>query len=233
MAWLNHVAIAGPRNATTSHTASASSGTVVAGSLFTPTSGRQLICLVNGAVTSTTPSGWTLPTGGSAINNTGLYLFRRTASGTTADNITTTHNGSNYPVIFDWYEFASTDTFVGVIGATGVAANGGAGPTLTGLTGSNFVGYTYGGSAPAGLTGAQNVSWSTGTESTDTYELPSGTDGYIFSTAYSDPVTAASASSAATGSYLGVTVERLVWAVSSSGGAAPAIPPIIVLAPRR
>src|SRR4051812_44300088 len=102
--WVNHVAIAAPRNATTTHNGiTPSSGTVVAGTAFTPTAGRLLICLCEGAVTSTTPAGWTLPTGGSAINSTGLYVWYKTAAG--SDTVSTTHNASNYPAVFDFYEY--------------------------------------------------------------------------------------------------------------------------------
>src|SRR6478735_9379450 len=106
--WINHVAINTPRNATTTHTVDPSTGTAANGTLFTPTAGNLLVCLVEGAVTSTTPTGWTLPTGGSAVNNTGHYVWYRTAAG--GDTFTTTHNGSNYPVLFDFYEFASGST---------------------------------------------------------------------------------------------------------------------------
>jgi hypothetical protein len=112
--WLNHVTIAAPRNGTTSHTCDPTNatggGTVVTGSTFTPTSGRLLVVVCYGAVTFTTPSGWTLPTSGSAVNNGGLYVFYRTAAG--SDPFTTTQNGSNYPVVFDIYEFATGSTFV-------------------------------------------------------------------------------------------------------------------------
>ena len=119
VSWLNHAAIEAPRNGTTTHTVTPSAGTAVAGTtFFTPTAGRLLVCLAEGSVTSTTPSGWTLPTGGSAINNTGLYVWYKTAAGN--DSLTTTHNGSNYDVIFDFYEFPSgTNAIVAVLAYTG------------------------------------------------------------------------------------------------------------------
>lgn len=233
MAWLNHAAIAAPRNATTAHNGiTPSTGTVVAGSAFTPTAGRLLVCVGQGAVTFTTPSGWTLPAGGSAINNAGLYVFTKTAAG--SDTLSTTHNGSNYPVMFDFFEFDSTYSFVGSVSATAVAANGGAGPSITGLTGSNHVFYSAG-QPNSSTTLSRSWTWSSGAEATDTSVVNATTDGYIYSTAHNDNVVAASSSSAATSTELGNTVERLTWAVKDSGGGGgtPAIPPIIVLAPRR
>ena len=91
--WVNRSLTQAPRNGTTSHTVS-----------FTPaTAGNLLVCVVEGAVTSTTPTGWTLPTGGSAINNTGLYVWYKTATAAEA-SLTTTHNGSNYPAGFVIYD---------------------------------------------------------------------------------------------------------------------------------
>ena len=120
--YTRHVAIAAPRNGGTTHTVhpDGTGGTVVDGSAFTPNSGRFLLCLVEGGVTSTTPTGWTLPTNGSAINNTGLYVFyRASASATSADQVATTHNASDYQVIFDFYEFETGTAWVDAASATG------------------------------------------------------------------------------------------------------------------
>ena len=134
--WLNHVAIAAPRNTLPTHTVDPNGGTVVTGTNFTPTAGRFLLVVVEGSVTSTTPTpGWTLEA--SAINNTGLYCWTRTAAG--SDTLSTTHNGSDYPVLFHWFEFAAGSTWVGDVSATAVAHGAGANPNLTGLTGTNLV----------------------------------------------------------------------------------------------
>jgi hypothetical protein len=227
--WVNHVAIATPRNGTTTHTVDPSTGTVAAGSTFTPTAGRLLVCFVEGGVTSTTPAGWTLPTNGSAINNSGLYVFYKTAAG--SDTLSTTHNGSNYPVVFDFYEFPSGSTFNKAATATGVARAGGAGPTLSSITGPpNWLAAAVGSGEPGAS--AASVAWSAGTEQIDTYVPSSGTDGYAYSLSSLDSSALTSWSSAATitgGN--GGTTERLVVAVSISAGA-PAVPPILVMATR-
>lgn len=217
--WLNHVTIAGPRNATTTHTVDPSTGTAVSGTLFTPTAGRLLVCAVEGSVTSTTPTGWTLPTNGAAVGNTGLYVWYRVAAG--GDTFTTTHNGSNYPIVFDFYEFPAGSTFAGSAFAISVARAAGAGPTLSGLTGTNWVAFV-GGQGVSATTGAFACSWSAGTELVDTLSLQVTTDGYNYSLAALDASVLTSASSAASFTYTGTsTVERLVFAVTVGAAAAP------------
>lgn len=223
MAALNHVTIAAPRNGTATHTVTPSSGSVVAGSLFTPTAGRFLVCVVEGAVTSTTPSGWTLPSGGSAINYTGLYVWYRTAAG--SDSFTTTHNGSNYPVVFDFYEFPSSTSWVNSVAATGVDPGGGAGPTLSGLTGTNQV-YAIGGqSAPSSFPGPWTSTWSVGTEIVDASVAYSGNDGYTYGVSEFADYAGSSVSSAwTTANASGPLAERLVWAVNVSVAGPPPTP---------
>ena len=46
--WLNHVAIATPRNTLTTHTVNPASDTAVAGTNFTPTAGRFLLLVIDG-----------------------------------------------------------------------------------------------------------------------------------------------------------------------------------------
>ena len=207
--WLNHVAIAAPRNGTTSHTVDPNGGTVAAGSNFSPTAGRLLVCFAEGAVTSTTPSGWTLPTNGSAINNTGLYVCHRTAAG--GDTITTTHNASNYPVVFDFYEFNAGSTFTGSASSTGVSPSGGAGPTLSGLSGTHWDAGIMGQIFTS--TGAVSMTWNAGVEAVDTKVDASGTDGYLYGLTYTEDATGSSASYAATSTNTVDTVERLVVSV--------------------
>ena len=163
--FLNHVVIGAPRNGTNSHTVDASSGTVRGGSTFTPTAGRLLVCVSQGNVTSTTPSGWTLPTNGSAVNGCGLYVWWKVATG--SDSITTTHNGSNWPAVFSFFEFDSTCTFVKSASATAVS-NGTAGPVISSLTGTNWIAGAAGNSDTS--SGTATYSWATGTE-VDDYAL--------------------------------------------------------------
>jgi hypothetical protein len=226
--WSNHVAINGPRNGTTTHTINPSTGTVFTGASFTPTAGSLLVCLADGAVTSSTPSGWTLPTGGSAINACGFYVWYRTAAG--GDTFTTTHNASNYPVGFDIYEFPAGSTFKSSVSATAVSAAGGAGPTLSGLTGTNLL------CAAASQSTAGSVrtcTWSAGIEAADYGAAWATTDGYSYSLAYLEDSALASWSSAATFSATTDSVERLVFAVGVAAGGAPAIPPMLIMQPRR
>lgn len=230
MQWINHVAISAPRNGTTTHTVSPSSGTVAAGATFTPTAGNLLVCVCEGPVTSTTPSGWTLPANGAAINNTGLYVWYKTAAG--SDSLTTTHNGSNWPLVFDFYEFPAGSTFVKAAQSTGVAFNGGAGPTLSSLTGTNSI-FGAVGRENTGAT-TTTCSWDSGTEQTDSSITLSGTSGYDYGATELDGSTATSAAFSATFSSGAGTTERLMFAVNvDAGGGSPAIPPILIMQPRR
>lgn len=209
---LNHVVISAPRNGTTSHTANPSSGTVVSGTAFNPASGRLLICIGYGAVTFTTSSGWSLASGGSAVNFGGLYLWYRTAAG--GDSFTTTHNGSNYPAVFEFFEYSSSASFISCASSVNVS-NGGAGPTLSSLTG------TYDAFAAAGFcigdvaSTSGSCSWNVGTEQSDTFTPNSGTDGYLFSTTLVIDRTGATWSAAATVTGNGniPNQERLCFAI--------------------
>lgn len=125
---LNHVAITATSSGTTS-SVSPSSGSVSAGTLFTPTAGRLLVCVVGSTTTSTTPNGWTLPTDGAAVAAAGLYVFYKTAAGN--DSLTTTHGQSNIPVAFHFMEFDSDSTFVDTASATAVSWNAGNGPSFS------------------------------------------------------------------------------------------------------
>lgn len=223
--WLNMVTINVARNGTTSHTVTPSStGTVVAGAAFTPTAGRLLLCIVEGAVTSTTPSGWTLPTNGSAINNTGLYLFTKTAAG--GDSITTTHNGSNYPIVVTFIEFPAGSTFVKAAAATSVALAG-ANPTLSALTGTNWLGAAKATGLSSGLTYSAST-WSgspTPAPIVDTGVAYATTDGYGFTIAEANASTASSWAPTATmaGSGL-INAEALTFAVNVAAGGSGSYP---------
>jgi hypothetical protein len=191
----------------------------VGGSAFTPTSGRLLVVVAEGSVTSTTPSGWTLPSGGSAVNNTGLYVWHRTAAG--SDTFLTTHNASNYPAVFDIYEFATGSTFIGSASATGVDSNGGGGPTLSGLTGTHWDAGAVG-QGNSSTVDTETILWDAGVEQADVSVLQvSGTDGYTYSLTAVEDASAASRAFAATSSSNAATVERLVFAVSVAGSGPP------------
>ena len=190
--WLNRAIYQAPRNGTTSHTINPSSSTnLVSGAAFTPTAGRLLVVVVEGSVTSSTPSGWTLPTGGSAINNTGLYVWYKTATG--SDAFTTTHNGANYDVLFAVYEFPAGSSFVGSVSAQGVGKTS-PNPQLNGLTGTNSVFAVKAYGANGGLVTAIWTWTGTGSPTQDwEYIVPfNPTDGYAASLAYVDGYTGSS-----------------------------------------
>jgi hypothetical protein len=242
--FLNHVAIAAPRNAATTHSVTPSSasvgttaigtgvvaGAVASGTLFTPTAGRFLACFVSGAVTSTTPTGWTLDANGAAINNSGHYVWYRT-SAAGSDVITTTHNAANYPILFDFYEFAAGSTFAKAAFATAVAS-GGAGPTLSALTGTN---WTVGSlDTNTNSTGTWSTTWTTGTKLVDTFAAASGSEGYEYSLTAIDADTATTRAYSATftTTSTGGSAERIVFAVAAVAGAAAA-PRIRTIGKRR
>jgi hypothetical protein len=214
--WVNHVAIAAPRNGTTSHTVDPNSGTVAAGSLFTPTAGRLLVCVEAGPVTCTTPSGWTLPTNGSAIGGQGVYVWWRTAAG--SDTITTSHGGgNNYPIACDFYEYPAGSTFVVAARATGVA-HGGANPSLSGLTGTNQIFFVA--SVGGNTSGSpQSWTWSGGTEATDMWIDGIPTDGYTLGVDYLENVATASVTGLNATHTRNTTSDRLTFAVNAAASA--------------
>lgn len=127
-AWVTRTVLSGSSidaNGTASHTCT-----------FTPaTAGNFLVAIVAGGVTFTTPSGWTLLN--SAINMGAVYIFTKTASGGES-SFTTTHNGSNYPVLGVIYEFPAGVSALGNSSSDPVASiySPISGPTVTGLTGA-------------------------------------------------------------------------------------------------
>lgn len=136
--WLNHVTVlmSAPPSGTFDPSNPTAVGTVKNGSAFTPTAGSLLVLVVAGPVTSSTPTGWTLPTGGSAVSSDGVYVFTKTAAG--SDIVPAiSHNSSSFPVTYDLYEFASTVTFVKA--QSFVIVGSGSTTTMTGLTGTNTV----------------------------------------------------------------------------------------------
>lgn len=236
--WINHVAIVAAGNGTTSHTAGPNAGNVVSGELFTPTAGNLLLCIAEGAVTSTTPSGWTLPAQGAAVNNTGLYVWWREAVG--GDSLTTTHNAANYPEIFDFYEFGAGSSFFGTGSAATGVDNGVAAAALTGLTGLNLVMFAMA-RGIGSTSGTSTVTWGTGEEIVDHLQLgPGGSiDGFQYSLAILEDYTGSSASSTAEhspGVSGSTNHERLTFAihvVNPAGGdtEAPSVPTGVEVTP--
>lgn len=214
MTFTNHATVAAPRNGTNSHTVSpdGTGGTVIAGQAFTPQANRLLICVVEGPVTSTTPSGWTLPSGGAAVNNTGLYVWHRIAAGN--DSVTTTHNGTNYPVVFDFYEFEVGSVFNYAASQPSTAYQNDAGPSITGMPAGT---RTLMAAASQLLSQPQTPSftWAAGIETVDTYVAETVTDGYVYSATYVDNSTDTNWQVGAT-STMALTVERLVWAITAT-----------------
>lgn len=216
--WTNRGVWQMPRNATTTHTIDPTSATnLVSGAAFTPTTGRFLLAVVEGAVTSTTPTGWTLPANGSAVNLTGLYIWTRTAEAG-SNSFSTTHNGSNYPMVVAIYEFATGTTFAAAATATGRTYNG-ANPTLSGVTVGQMV---MAAKAKATITAAESYTWSAGTtEDVDVFALNSGTDGYLFTIGYAENYQSTSYAPTATSTVASGSYEALTWAlnVAAAGSA--------------
>lgn len=203
--WVNRSLVQAPRNGTTSHTVSFTAAA----------SGNLLVCVLDGAVTSTTPTGWTLPANGSAVSNSGLYVWYKTATAAES-SFSTTHNGSNYPVTAVVYEFPAGSTWVGAVSSTGGAANA-TNPSLTGLTGTNLLFGANG----LDNTGASTISavWSgTGSpvEDVDASVPLSGTDGCWLGVAYVESSTATSFQPTATVTNAPTSKEALTFAVKAA-----------------
>jgi len=198
--WLNRSVLSGSSvdpNGTTSHTCT-----------FTPaTSGNYLVAIVAGAVTFTTPSGWTLVR--SAILEGAVYVFAKTATGGES-SFSTTHNGSNYAIRGIVYEFAAGTTLLG--SNSGTADGGGAiaGPSVTGL-GGTYTGFAVRACVITQAIGLIDATWTV--PSTEEYEVSVGStsnDGIGLSVAYQDGLT----SSTFSASYY------MSWANTSSSGEA-------------
>ena len=204
--WLTRSVLSGSSvdpNGTTSHTCSFTAAT----------NGNYLVAVVAGAVTFTTPPGWTLSA--FAVNNTALYVFTKIASAG-ENSFTTTHNGSNYAIRGIVYEFAAGTTFLG----SNYDLNGGAGavsgPTLNGLTGT----YTLFGARCHGLTlssGTMDVTWTTpSTSDYQEYVGAAANAGVGIAVAYQAGLSASSESLAYTMSYqntANATGESLIFAL--------------------
>jgi hypothetical protein len=135
--WINRTLIQAARNGTASFTVGFTPA--AAGSLLVAVAGGAISGSVGAGANLTTPSGWTLPTGGSAVGFAGGYVWWKTASGGES-SLTTTSNGTDYPAGFVVYEFATGSSFLGAISAIGMHYSGAPLPTLTGISGS-YVGF--------------------------------------------------------------------------------------------
>lgn len=201
--WINRTLVQAPRNGTTSHTITFTAAT--AGSL--------LVLVMEGAVTHTVPTGWTRRA--QALNNTELSVYTKTATAGES-SFSTTHNGSNYPIVAVVYEFAAGSTWVNAVSATGLPP-GAANPTLSGLTGTNLLvgakaaglsgSLTYTGTAWSGLAGI--------VEDVDAVEPAGATDGYGFSVAYVEDSAATSFTPTGTTTTTAVSLEALTFAVKT------------------
>lgn len=203
VAWLNRTVVQAPRNGTSSHTVD-----------FTPAAaGRLLVCVVEGAVTSTTPTGWTLRA--SAVNNTGLYVWSKTAAAGESQFVTT-HNGANYPVGFTVYEFPAGAAWGTSAQGSGVGHSS-ASPTLSGLTGTNLLCAVYGQVNDSAT--ARTLTWAAPyVEDVDVNTVLSGTDGYLLGVAFLEASTLTSTSPTPTNSAGGLTTERVTFAMTMPAG---------------
>lgn len=182
--WINRTVLSGSsvdRNGTNSHTCT-----------FAPAnSGSLLVAVVAGAVTFTTPAGWSIVQ--SAINYSGLYVFSKTAT-TSESSFSTTHNGSDYLIQGLVYEFYSGSVLTGTAGSASNIGSSYTGPTCSGLSGtySRFSARSWN----PGNTPSHTVScvWTTPTiEDYDVFSPGNGsTDGIELTTAYNDNATGSS-----------------------------------------
>ena len=213
---LNRVVFNNPGNGTNTSTVDpASTSNVAAGTPFTPTAGRFLVVLAEGAVTSTTPTGWTLPVGGSAIQNTGLYAWYRNAAG--GDTFTTTHNGTNYPMVFEVLEFAAGSSFLDAAAQVGIASNANTGPSISGLTGLNYLVGIVGQANPISVD-TNTFTWSAGTKVSDVcHPGVGGIDGFNYSTTVAEQSALSTWGPGAIATVSTATLERLVIAIHAVG----------------
>lgn len=201
MVWMNRTLVQAPRNGTTSHTVT-----------FTPAAaGNLLVAVVDGSVTSTTPTGWTLPSGGSAVEYTGLYVWWKIATAGESQ-FATTHNGGDYAVVFAVYEFPAGSAFVKSASGTGVGMSA-ANPALSGLTGTNMVMAVKAGTVAQTYT-YTGTTWTGMVEDFDVTAPFSVTDGYRASLAYLDGFTGTSSQPTGVASGTTVISEALTFAVN-------------------
>lgn len=180
--WLNRTAGILARNGTSSHTLTFSTD---GDAPFTPTNGRLLVVVVAGGVTHSWPGGWTEQL--QPVNNAELSVATATASSTSS--VTITHNGSNYPVAYAAYEFASNASWVTGVGASNTASTA-ASPDLSGLPGTAVSVFWSACSTIPTDTSARDATWTApAVEDVDLYTAGAATDGVWLTVAVENNVT--------------------------------------------
>ena len=94
-----------------------------------PSAGDWDVLFVNSDATVSTPSGWTLPTGGSQVNNQGAYVFVRKAAGGEGSTVTIT-TGANVPAVAGWSRWRGGNNLDVTVSARIDANVGGVTPAL-------------------------------------------------------------------------------------------------------
>jgi hypothetical protein len=110
--WHNLDSGFGARNGTNTHTIGGSAPSPGCALGFVPTVGRLLVVFVAGPVTHTSSgtgagSGWVERE--QPVNSNELSMFTKVASGD--DFLTVTHNGTDYPINWVFYEFPAGSTY--------------------------------------------------------------------------------------------------------------------------
>lgn len=216
--WLNRTAGVAPRNGTTSHTITfATDGDAP----FTPTDGRVLLAVTDGPITQVWPGTWTERL--SPVNFSELSVATRTVSGDTA--VTVTHNNSNRPFIYVFYEFPLGTTWVNGASAANTA-KAAAQPTVTGLPGTQVTVMFGLGERMNASTPTPSATWVDPLiEDLDLTTAFATTDGCWLSVAYEDNVVATSAATTPTISGGDLTAyERVSFAIDVPGPATSSPP---------
>ena len=176
--WTARTSGTAARNGTTSHSIPTPNGS------STP-AGAFLMIVVAGSVTnSTAASGWTERL--SPLNSCELSVFTKDSATAGEASLAITHGSSNFPVIYESFEFAPGTQWVAGTSAT-PASPGNASSAFSALAGLTSVEFYYAAlcRGVAGTAGSMSCVWSAGvTESTDSYEPKATTDGVYFTSAY-------------------------------------------------
>jgi hypothetical protein len=164
----------------------------------------------------------------SAVANTGLYVFKKTAAGGET-SASVTHNASNFPVEWVVYEFPSGTTDVGSPG-TGTFAVSTAWATATGLSGT----YTTIGCGDIANANSPSLAPGTGwTEDVDAFSgAATGADTAYLAVMYQDGMTGSTATPSGTLTDGGNGGERITFALSiPAGGTNATATPSLVAPP--
>jgi hypothetical protein len=200
--WVNRTQVAGTEGGNTTATYT-----------FTqPAAGNLLLAVVYGAVTSTTPAGWTLVQ--SAVNNGGLYVFSLASAVGTETSFQSTHNGDgNYPTVAVIYEFPNGTSITTSAAGTNLNSIDPALPTVSGLSGTHLLQTFCGEVISSSSAPASFSSWSdSAVEDTDTGVV--GPSGYSLGSAYLEDSALASWSPTAHVIDVGASAEGVTVALS-------------------